>query len=107
MAGDRVRMRFSDRVAVVTAGGSGMGRAAATRLASEGATVVVADIDAAAAQATVDQIARDGGTAEAMTVDVADLEQLRGLFDHVGQRHGALHVLFNNAGIPGAAGVDI
>jgi NAD(P)-dependent dehydrogenase (short-subunit alcohol dehydrogenase family) len=100
-------MRFKDRVAVVTAGGSGMGRAAALRLASEGATVVVADIDADAGQATADQIAGAGGTAEAVAVDVAALDQLRALFDHVGERHGVLHVLFNNAGIPGAAGVDV
>lgn len=100
-------MRFKNRVAVVTAGGSGMGRASAIRLASEGATVVVADIDAAAADGTVDSIAAAGGAAEPFTVDVADLDQLRALFDHVEQRHGMLHVLFNNAGIPGAAGVDI
>jgi NAD(P)-dependent dehydrogenase (short-subunit alcohol dehydrogenase family) len=100
-------MRFKDRVAVVTAGGSGMGRASAIRLASEGATVVVADIDSAAARDTVDLITAAEGAAEAFTVDVADLDQLRALFDHVEQRHGALHVLFNNAGIPGAAGVDI
>ena len=53
-------MRFKDRVAVVTAGGSGMGRASALRLAAEGATVVVADIDPDAAQGTVDLIAGDG-----------------------------------------------
>jgi NAD(P)-dependent dehydrogenase (short-subunit alcohol dehydrogenase family) len=100
-------MRFKDRVAVVTAGGSGMGRASAVRLASEGATVVIADIDQAAAEATVELINQAGGRGEAVTVDVADLDQLRALFDHVEQRHGALHVLFNNAGIPGAAGVEI
>jgi NAD(P)-dependent dehydrogenase (short-subunit alcohol dehydrogenase family) len=100
-------MRFKDRVAVVTAGGSGMGRASACRLAQEGATVVIADIDAAAGQATADLIADADGSAEAMTVDVADLDQLRALFDHVDRRYGALHVLFNNAGIPGAAGVEV
>jgi NAD(P)-dependent dehydrogenase (short-subunit alcohol dehydrogenase family) len=100
-------MRFRDRVAVVTAGGSGMGRASARRLAEEGATVVIADLDAAAGQGTVEEIVAAGGSAEALTVDVADLDQLRSLFDHVERRHGALHVLFNNAGIPGAAGVDV
>jgi NAD(P)-dependent dehydrogenase (short-subunit alcohol dehydrogenase family) len=69
--------------------------------------VVVADIDAAAGQETADLIADAGGTAEAITVDVADLDQLRRLFDQVAERHAALHVLFNNAGIPGAAGVDV
>jgi NAD(P)-dependent dehydrogenase (short-subunit alcohol dehydrogenase family) len=100
-------MRFKDRVAVVTAGGSGMGRASACRLAEEGATVVIADIDAAAGQATADLVADAGGSAEALTIDVADVDQLRALFDHVDRRYGALHVLFNNAGIPGAAGVDV
>jgi NAD(P)-dependent dehydrogenase (short-subunit alcohol dehydrogenase family) len=100
-------MRFKNRVAVVTAGGSGMGRASALRLAREGASVIVADINASAARETVDLIAAAGGNAEALTVDVAELDQLRALFDHVEQRYGALHVLFNNAGIPGAAGVEI
>jgi NAD(P)-dependent dehydrogenase (short-subunit alcohol dehydrogenase family) len=84
-----------------------MGRASAVRLASEGAAVIVADIDPAGAEGTVDLIAAAGGTAESFAVDVADLGQLRALFDHVEQHHGVLHVLFNNAGIPGAAGVDI
>src|SRR5688500_14659186 len=100
-------MRFKDRVAVVTAGGSGMGRASACRLAAEGATVVVADLDAGAGEATASLIADAGGQAEALTVDVADLDELRALFDHVDQTYGALHVLFNNAGIPGAPGVDV
>jgi NAD(P)-dependent dehydrogenase (short-subunit alcohol dehydrogenase family) len=99
--------RFEGRVALVTAGGSGMGRAAAVRLAAEGATVLVVDIDGAAAAATVGQIEEQGGKAEAFTVDVADLAQLRSLFDDVAQRFGVLHVLFNNAGIPGAAGVEV
>lgn len=84
-----------------------MGRAAAVRLAAEGATVLVADIDAAAGNATVDLITDTGGNAEARAVDVARLDHLRALFAHVEERYGVLHVLFNNAGIPGAAGVEI
>ena len=84
-----------------------MGRACALRLASEGATVVVADIDPAAGQATVDAIAEAGGGGEFFAVDVSDLDRLRTLFAHVEERYGLLHVLFNNAGIPGAAGVDV
>jgi NAD(P)-dependent dehydrogenase (short-subunit alcohol dehydrogenase family) len=84
-----------------------MGRAAALRLAAERASVVVADIDGEAAAETVAAIEADGGAAEAFTVDVADLEQLRALFAHVEDRFGVLHVLFNNAGIPGAAGVEV
>ncbi len=84
-----------------------MGRAASVRLASEGATVVVADIDAAAGKATVGLIEGAGGRGEAQTVDVSDTRQLKHLFEHVEQRYGVLHVLFNNAGIPGAAGVEV
>jgi NAD(P)-dependent dehydrogenase (short-subunit alcohol dehydrogenase family) len=101
-------MRLQGRVAVVTAGGSGMGRATSLRLANEGANVVVADIDADAARATVELVSRAGsGAGEAFAVDVSDLHQLRALFDHVEERYGVLHVLFNNAGIPGAAGVEV
>lgn len=99
--------RFENRIAAVTAGGSGMGRAAALRLAEEGATVVVVDIDEAAAGATVAAALAVGGKAEAFGCDVADVEQLRVLFRSIEDRHGVLHVLFNNAGIPGAAGIEV
>jgi NAD(P)-dependent dehydrogenase (short-subunit alcohol dehydrogenase family) len=99
--------RFEGRVAVVTAGGSGMGRAAAVRLAREGAAVIVADVDREAAASTVELIADFGGQADAFKVDVADLAQLRALFADVGRRFGVLHALFNNAGIPGAAGIQV
>src|SRR6516225_384608 len=84
-----------------------MGRAAAVRLAREGAAVIVADVDRESAASTVELIADFGGQADAFTVDVADLAQLRALFADVGRRFGVLHVLFNNAGIPGAAGIQV
>jgi len=84
-----------------------MGRASAVRLADEGAAVVIADLDPDAGLQTAQVITDAGGTAEALTVDVADLDQLRALFDHVERRYGVLHVLFNNAGIPGAAGTEV
>ncbi|WP_405864574.1 SDR family NAD(P)-dependent oxidoreductase [Streptomyces sp. NBC_00005] len=100
-------MRLQDRVAVVTAGGSGMGQASARRLAADGATVVVADINKESARETVELIEADGGSAEAAEVDVADVDDLKGLFADIDQRHRRLDILFNNAGIPGAAGIDI
>lgn len=100
-------MRLQGRIAVVTAGGSGMGRASAIRFAQEGASVVVADIDQAGAQGVVDEIQAAGGDAEAYVVDVSKTDALRGLFEHVDNTYGKLHVLYNNAGIPGAGGVDI
>ncbi|MFB6679695.1 SDR family NAD(P)-dependent oxidoreductase [Streptomyces sp. NPDC056390] len=100
-------MRLQDRVAVVTAGGSGMGQASARRLAEDGATVVVADINKESASETVELIEADGGHAEVAEVDVADLEGLKALFADIDQRHQRLDILFNNAGIPGAAGIEI
>jgi NAD(P)-dependent dehydrogenase (short-subunit alcohol dehydrogenase family) len=100
-------VRLQDRVALITAAGSGMGRAAAQLFAREEARVVVVDLSGDAAQETVDSIAGEGGEAIALTCDVADLEQLRAVFDEVEKRYGVLHVLYNHAGIPGAGGLDI
>jgi NAD(P)-dependent dehydrogenase (short-subunit alcohol dehydrogenase family) len=99
--------RLEGRVTVVTAGGSGMGRASAERFAREGAHVVVADIDEAKATETADAIAAEGGSAAAVRCDVSDTSALQALFDGVERDHGVLHVLYNNAGIPGEAGMEM
>lgn len=95
------------RVAVITASGSGMGRAGARRMAAEGATVVVADLREDAANETVDLILRDGGTATAERVDVARVDEIEALMDRVGSAHGRIDVLYAHAGIPGPAGFAI
>jgi NAD(P)-dependent dehydrogenase (short-subunit alcohol dehydrogenase family) len=100
-------MRLKDRVAVITAAGSGMGRAAAELFAAEGATVIVVDLSEEAARDTVASIEADGGSADAVTCDVGDPEALRRLFALVQERHGLLHVLYNHAGIPGVGGLDM
>jgi NAD(P)-dependent dehydrogenase (short-subunit alcohol dehydrogenase family) len=86
--------RLADRVAVITGAGSGIGLATARRFASEGAVVVAADVNEAAAKAAADEV---GGAWVAC--DVADEEQVRTLFDGVAERHGRLDIAFNNAGI--------
>lgn len=98
--------RLEQRVALITAAGSGMGRASAERFAQEGAHVVVADLDGDAARDVAGTIAGEGGSAEAVTCDVRDLQALRTLVDGIEERHGVLHVLFNHAGIPGSSGGD-
>jgi NAD(P)-dependent dehydrogenase (short-subunit alcohol dehydrogenase family) len=98
--------RLEGRVAVVTAGASGMGRASAERFASEGAHVVIADIDETRARETADRIAEGGGAASAVRCDVSSMDDLRALADTVERDHGVLHVLFNNAGIPGVGDLE-
>jgi meso-butanediol dehydrogenase / (S,S)-butanediol dehydrogenase / diacetyl reductase len=85
--------------ALVTGAGRGIGDAIATRLARDGATVVVADIDLDAAEAAAARIRSAGGTAQAHRVDVSDPGQSAALVDLVYERHGRLDVMFNNAGV--------
>jgi NAD(P)-dependent dehydrogenase (short-subunit alcohol dehydrogenase family) len=89
----------SGRVALVTGGGSGIGRATAGRLASEGAAVAVLDVHEAAARETVDAIASRGGRAEAFVADVRDRSQLEAVRDGALEAFGAIHYLVNNAGL--------
>lgn len=95
------------RVAVITASGSGMGRAAAVRMAGEGAFVVVADIREDAARETVELIEQAGGKASAFTIDVSQVSQIEALMASVDADHGKIDVLYAHAGIPGASGLDL
>jgi NAD(P)-dependent dehydrogenase (short-subunit alcohol dehydrogenase family) len=90
---------FEDAVAVVTGGGSGIGRALAHALARAGARVVVADVDEAAMTAVVREVGEAGGQALAVRTDVSDLAQVQALAERVWQAFGAVHVLCNNAGV--------
>lgn len=86
-------------VALVTGGGSGIGRSISRYLGRGGATVVVADLDVSAAEATVGAIVESGGRAHAHRVDVSDPPSVAAMVDAVVHRHGRLDYLFNNAGI--------
>jgi NAD(P)-dependent dehydrogenase (short-subunit alcohol dehydrogenase family) len=88
-----------ERVAVVTGGASGIGRALLEALVREGARVVVADIDERAGAAVADEIRKKGGDAIAVRVDVSDRAQVRALADRAFSAFGAVHVLCNNAGV--------
>ncbi|MEU2612539.1 glucose 1-dehydrogenase [Micromonospora sp. NPDC007271] len=90
-------MRFEDKVAFITGGASGLGAATARRFAAEGAKVVIADIDAEAAERT----AADLPDAYAVTVDTGEAASVeQGIGDAV-RRYGRIDVIFNNAGIDG------
>src|SRR4051794_15419292 len=89
--------RFGDRVALVTGAASGIGAASARRLALEGATVVLADLDERQGAQTAAEIADAGGKAYFAPLDVASAESWARLREDVLAAHGRLDVLHSNA----------
>lgn len=85
-------------IALVTGGGSGIGRSICLRLALKGHKVLVVDLDLNAAQRTVEEVINNGGQAEAYVVDVSNNEQVLALFNNINEEH-TIDVLINNAGI--------
>ena len=86
---------LTDKIAIVTGAGQGIGRAIAEKLAAEGATVVITDIDGALAEATAKDI---GGEAIGLATDVTDRGAVGAMVDAVRERFGRIDVLVNNAG---------
>jgi 2-hydroxycyclohexanecarboxyl-CoA dehydrogenase len=91
-------MKLKDRVAVVTGGASGIGRAIAETLAREGARVAVLDVNEAGARETTTAIERAGGAAVTQRVDITDVTAVDAAVDAIAGRWGGLHVLINCAG---------
>jgi acetoin reductase-like protein len=92
-------MKLSGKVAIVTGGAQGMGRAICLRYAQEGARVVVSDLNLTGAQSVVDEITRAEGQAVAVQVDVRDPEQVQRMVDTAVEQFGGLDILVNNAGV--------
>ncbi len=93
-------MTLEAKVTAVTGAGSGMGRATAALFAERGARVVVVDLDAGAAEETVDRIETAGGEATAVEADVSNAEDVQGFVDRTVEAYGRIDVLHNNAGVP-------
>jgi len=96
-------MKLKDKIALVTGGGSGIGRAICERFAEEGARVVVNDVRQETAEATAKAL---GAGARAIAADVADSSAVRTMFATLEREHGRLDVLVNNAGIAFGPGDD-
>lgn len=93
---------FSEKVAIVTGGGSGIGESCAKLLAEFGASVLVADLDEDGGNRVVNEIEEAGGTASFFSVDVSEPDQVEAMVSTTVDRHGGLHMAVNNAGIGGA-----
>lgn len=96
-----------EKVALVTGGGSGIGRAAALAFAGEGASVVVADVDAEQGHATVKAIEQAGGQAMFIRADVSQRADVEAMVLKAVEVYGKLDCAFNNAGIEGAVGLPV
>jgi 3-oxoacyl-[acyl-carrier protein] reductase len=91
--------RLEGRVAVITGGGRGIGRATAIRFAQEGAAVTVNDVDTEPAEETASLVKEAGGEALVSSDDTVELDQARRLMDAAAERFGKIDILINNAGI--------
>lgn len=99
--------RLTDKVAVVTGGGAGIGRASAELFAREGAAVAVLDVRGEAANAVATAVNDSGGRAVGVAADVTDDAQVRAAVDHVRGTFGEISILYNNAGIGSTGSVDV
>jgi len=99
-------MRMKDRMGIVTAAASGMGRAGALRFAKEGAAVAVVDIDEAGAKAVADEITASGGRAIALAGDLTDDSFAKSIVHDTVKTFGGIDFAWLHAGHPGPAKVE-
>ena len=90
---------LSGKVAVITGGASGIGFATAKALAAKGAKIVIADIEATALDKAVATLSSSGAKAEGVICDVANLASVQNLAETAFSKMGAVHIVFNNAGV--------
>ena len=92
-------MRLTDKVALITGGGSGIGKASSLLFAREGAKVVVVDLKKETAEATAKEIRDAGGEGRAFAADVSKANEAEAMVRFAEESYGLLNVIFNNAGI--------
>ncbi|MGZ7041217.1 MAG: SDR family NAD(P)-dependent oxidoreductase, partial [Thermoanaerobaculia bacterium] len=92
-------MRLANKVALITGGGSGIGRASCLLFAKEGAKVVVVDLKKDTAQQTVEEVRKAGGQAAAFGADVSKWNDAEAMVKFAEDTYGRLNIAFNNAGV--------
>jgi len=92
-------VKLEKKVAVVTGAGRGIGKAIATKLAEEGARVVISDVDLAFAESLAEKLKVMGREALAIKADVSNGQEVESMFEQAGRRFGGVDILVNNAGI--------
>jgi 3-oxoacyl-[acyl-carrier protein] reductase len=102
----RLDRSIAGKVAIVTGGASGMGRATAHLFGDEGARVAVIDRDGDGARRVADEIAKAGGTAQAWELDVSDGARVSSTVADIVNRFGGLDILVNNAGVSGRVPIE-
>ena len=95
-----------NKVAVITGGASGMGRAFADRFAAEGMKLVLADIEEPELARAVDELKATGAEAIGVRTDVASIDDVRAVRERALEAFGAVHVVCNNAGVAGGSVID-
>lgn len=102
-----MKKRFENQVALVSGGADGLGKAIGSRLAAEGATVILADKDEARLAVTVAQLNEQDRTATGMPLDVTDERSVGKLYTQIAKQFGRLDVMVNSAGIVGPTNTPI
>ncbi len=90
---------LEDKVAIITGGSQGLGKAIATTLAQNGATVIIADIKAEQARETANQLMEEGYKAKGVFVDVSEEKEVEDLLSKTKEKYGTLDIIINNAGV--------
>ena len=98
--------RLDDKLALITGGGSGIGKAIAKMFAGQGAHVVLVELDKAEGEKVVQEIQAEGGEATYMACDVSSGEQVNGVVHHVVEQNGRIDILVNNAGIAHVGNIE-
>jgi 2-keto-3-deoxy-L-fuconate dehydrogenase len=97
---------ITNKIAIITGAGSGIGKATAKLFAKQGAAVYILDFDEASAQEAVKEIIAEGGTCFAVKADVSNQEDVKTIIDKIAATTGRIDILFNNAGVAHVGNVE-